>query len=196
MGRRTLLLLHGTGGDEPDLLPLGRAIDPHAALLGVRGKVSENGAARYFRRLGPGVFDETDLRARTRELAQFVRDAVDAYRLDAARVVAVGLSNGANMAVNLLLWEPGVLFGAVLLRPMLPVRPQELPDLAGVPVLIAAGVRDPFVSAAETEELRRVLEEAGARVDRRWTGSGHALEPADRAQARAFLAAAAASDPG
>lgn len=186
-GGRTLLLLHGTGGDEADLLGLGRAVDPQAALLGVRGQVSERGALRYFRRLAPGVFDEADIRERTRALAQFVRDAARVYGRDGAGIAAVGLSNGANMAVSLLLLEPGLLGGAVLLRPMLPLRLPP-PPLQGVPVLIAAGRRDPFVTAEQTAELARVLAKGGARVALRWTGPGHGVGPEDVEQARAFLA--------
>lgn len=183
----TLLLLHGTGGDESDLIPLGQAIAPGVTLLGVRGQVLEGGAPRYFRRLGPGVFDEDDLIRRTHELAGFVRAAGRTYALDMERIVAVGLSNGANIAASLLLLEPGLLAGAVLLRPMLPLRPAHAPELRGVPILIAAGVRDPLVTPSQTEELRTVLAAAGADVSVRLSGMGHGVGMQDVEEARAFL---------
>ncbi|EQD49333.1 phospholipase/carboxylesterase, partial [mine drainage metagenome] len=171
-----------------DLLPLGRAVDSRATLLGVRGKVVEGGAARYFRRLSPGVFDEADLTARAHELASFVRAATEEYQLDPARIVALGLSNGANIAAGLLLLEPGLLAGAVLLRPMLPLRPQRLPPLGSVPVLLAAGVRDPLVTPQQTEELREALAEAGAEVEVRFSGVGHGVGMQDVEESRRFLA--------
>lgn len=186
-GRTTLLLLHGTGGDESDLIPLGEAIAPGRTLLGVRGKVLEGGAARYFRRLAPGVLDEEDLIVRTHELAGFVRAAGGAYALDMERIVAVGLSNGANIAASLLLLEPGLLAGAILLRPMVPLRPAEVPDLGGVPVLIAAGAQDPLVTPQETEELRTMLAAAGADVTACLSGVGHSVGMGDVEQARSFL---------
>src|SRR3990170_299226 len=134
---RTLLLLHGTGGNENDLLSLGRALDPLAALLSPRGKVSENGMPRFFRRLAEGVFDEEDLILRTHELADFVKEASESYHFPARGVVAVGYSNGANIAGALLLLRPGVLRAAALLRSMVVLTPEPLPDLAGAPVLLA-----------------------------------------------------------
>jgi phospholipase/carboxylesterase len=143
----TLLLLHGTGGDEHDLVPLGRQLAPGAALLSPRGKVLEGGVARrFFRRLAVGQLDIPDLLERADELAQFVRAAPGAYGLDARRIVAVGLSNGANIAVSLLWRHPGLLRGAALLRPMLPYEPEPLPELQGTEVLVAAGAHDPYTS--------------------------------------------------
>ncbi len=138
---RTLLLLHGTGGTEMDMVPLGERLDPAAALLSPRGKSPENGMPRFFRRLAEGVFDEQDLIFRTHELAGFVEGAARTYNFDPRRVVAVGYSNGANIAGALLLLRPGILAGAALLRPMVPLVPAELPKLDGVPVLISAGMR-------------------------------------------------------
>jgi predicted esterase len=183
----SLLLLHGTGGDETDLLEVGRQLAPGAALLSPRGKVLENGMPRYFRRLAEGVFDLEDLRARTHELADFVEAAIQRYRLAPDRVVAVGFSNGANIAASLLLLRPEVLAGAVLVRPMVPLVPETLPHLRGKPVLVAAGRRDPIVSPAETERLRRLLVQAGAEVTLHWEPAGHGLTPADVEAARAWL---------
>jgi phospholipase/carboxylesterase len=177
----TLLLLHGTGGDERDLVPLGRQLAPEAALLSPRGKVLENGVApRFFRRLAVGRLDIPDLLARTDELAEFVARATEAYGLDPRRIVALGLSNGANIAVSLLVRRPGVLRGAALLRPMLPYEPGTEPDLAGTDVFVAAGGQDPFSPLEQTERLIDILRAAGARVsvhvDER---AGHGLTQSD-----------------
>src|SRR3954463_16668755 len=126
-----VLLLHGTGGNEHDLLPLGRAVAPGSALLSPRGKVLENGMPRFFRRLAEGVFDEQDLIRRTHELADFIEEAAAHYGFDATKVVAIGYSNGANIAGGTLLLRPGILSGAALLRPMVPLIPQALPELKG-----------------------------------------------------------------
>src|SRR5688572_25814359 len=158
----TLLLLHGTGGDENDLLPLGQALAPGAALLSPRGKVLENGMPRFFRRLAMGVFDEQDLRFRSHELAEFVRAASGQYGFDSRKVVAVGYSNGANIAASLLLLHPGVLRAAVLFSPMLPLQPDRLPNLADVEIFVASGRADPIVSPENTKRLLSLLNEAGA----------------------------------
>jgi phospholipase/carboxylesterase len=172
---RTLLLLHGTGGDESDMVPLGRRMDPVAALLSPRGKSPENGMPRFFRRLAEGVFDEEDLKFRTDELAAFVGDAAKHYPFDPKRVVAVGYSNGANMAGALLLLRPGTLAGAALLRPMVPIVPATMPNLAGVPVLIAAGNDDPIVPAENARRLEALLQGAGAEVEAHFENAGHRL---------------------
>lgn len=143
--QNTLLLLHGTGGDENDLLPLGRMLSESAALLSPRGKVQEHGMPRFFLRLAEGVFDEEDLKYRANELAGFVEEARKEYGLDANKVWAVGLSNGANIAASLLLLHPGFLAGAVLLRAMVPFEPEVRHDLAGTPIYLAAGRSDPIV---------------------------------------------------
>lgn len=183
----TLLLLHGTGGDETDLLDIGRQLAPAAALLSPRGKVLENGMPRYFRRLSDGVFDLEDLRARTHELADFVGIAAQRYRFAPDHVVAVGFSNEANLAASLLLLRPEVLAGAVLFRPMVPLVPEAMPQLWEKAVLVAAGRRDPIVSAEEPERLRRLLADAGAQVRLHWEPAGHGLTPADIAAASAWL---------
>jgi len=185
---RTLLLLHGTGGNEQDLLSLGRSLDPHAALLSPRGKVLENGMPRFFRRLAEGVFDVEDLIHRTHELADFLADAVAHYRFDAAKVIAVGYSNGANVAGSLLLLRPGVLSAAALLRPMVPLVPNPLPDLTGTAVFIAAGNHDPIVPAANTREFVALLRRAGADVTAHTENSGHGLTDETLALTRQWLA--------
>src|SRR5687768_739366 len=174
-----LLLLHGTGGDENDLLPLGEALLPGAARLSPRGKVLENGMPRFFRRLAEGVFDLDDLRKRTHELADFVEAAREAYGLGERRPVAVGFSNGANVAAAMLLLRPSVLGGALLIRPMVPLVPDTLPDLRGVGVQINAGQVDPLVPAPQSEALAKLLDEAGASVELRWIAGGHALSRED-----------------
>jgi phospholipase/carboxylesterase len=185
----TLLLLHGTGGDEHDLVPLGRQLAPGAALLSPRGKVLENGMPRYFRRLAVGRLDVPDLLARTDELAGFVAAAAAEYGLDAGRIVALGLSNGANIAGSLLLRRPEVLRGAVLLRPMLPYEPDQQPQLAGTDVLVDAGERDPYSSLDQTERLVQILRDGGATVTVHVEpGAGHGLTQNDLGQAARWLA--------
>lgn len=174
-GGTTLLLLHGTGGDENDLVPLGRALLPGAGLLGVRGNVSERGAARFFRRLAEGVFDLEDLARRTAELADFIESASRAYHLDRDRIIAVGFSNGANIAASLLLREANVLRRAILFSPMMPFEPERLPVLDGTAVFIAAGRSDPIVPTEQVMRLSDALEQAGARVTLHWQQGGHTI---------------------
>lgn len=171
----TVLVLHGTGGDESDLLPLGAAVAPGAALLSPRGKIRENGSPRFFKRVALGVFDQADLAARTDELVAFVQHAATVYRFDPAHIVAVGYSNGANIASSAFLRHPGIFARAVLFRPMVPFVPDPPPMLNGMPVYIAAGRVDPIVRREITEELLRVLNDAGANVTIRWEEAGHAL---------------------
>ncbi|MES3036080.1 MAG: alpha/beta hydrolase [Gemmatimonadota bacterium] len=185
---RTVLLLHGTGGNERDLLDLGAAVAPGARLLGVRGQVLEAGMPRFFRRLAEGVFDEADLMRRAADLAAFVPAAAESYGFDAKRVVALGYSNGANIAAAMLLLHPGVLSAAVLLRSMVPLEPAVLPTLPGTPVLIAEGRLDPIVPRANAERLAALLGEAGAAVTLHWEQASHGLTSADVATARAWLA--------
>jgi predicted esterase len=189
-GAPTLLLLHGTGGDESDLLPLGRMLHPGAALLSPRGRVLERGMPRFFRRLAMGVFDEQDLIARTHELADFVGAAAVQYGVDAGNVVAAGFSNGANIAAATLLLRPGALRGAVLLRPMVPLVPPTPPALAGTRVFAASGRFDPTVPAGEPERLAALLQGAGADVTLHWSDAGHELTHGDVTAARAWLGAA------
>lgn len=174
-GPQTLLLLHGTGGNEDDLLPLGRDLCPEAGLLSPRGRVLENGMPRFFRRLGPGVFDEEDLERRTGELAGLVSDAVDAYGLDPQRIVALGYSNGANIAASLLLRHPGRVRAAALLHAMVPFEPGAPAGLRGTDVLITAGREDPMVPGDQAERLAQILGKSGARVRLEWLPGGHEL---------------------
>jgi predicted esterase len=184
----TLLLLHGTGGDERDLVPLGRQLAPAAALLSPRGKVLENGMPRFFRRLAVGQLDVPDLLERTDELAAFAGAAAAAYELDPARIVALGFSNGANIAASLLLRRPEVLRGAALLRPMLPYEPDAQPDLDGTDVLVDAGEGDEYSSLDQTERLVQILRTAGARVAVHVEpGAGHGLTQNDLAQAARWV---------
>jgi predicted esterase len=181
-------LLHGTGGDEDDLLPVGRALIPHAGFLSPRGQVLEHGMPRFFRRLAEGVFDLDDLRRRTSDLADFVTRAARVYAFDPARVVAVGFSNGANIAASMLLLRPGVLAGAVLFRAMVPLVPDPLPTLPGTPVLVSNGASDPIVSREGTERLVALLERAGADVTLTWQDASHNLTQQDITGARDWIA--------
>ena len=184
----TLLMLHGTGGNEEDLVPLGLRLLPGAAILSPRGQVLENGMPRFFRRLAEGVFDTNDLVARTDELAGFVAKASETYGFDARKVVAVGYSNGANIAASTLLLHPHVLAGAVLLRPMVPFRLQGAPDLSRISILIEAGTEDAIIPRDLPAELASILELAGARVTLRWQeGGGHTLTERDIEAATEWL---------
>ncbi|HET6469768.1 MAG TPA: hypothetical protein VFG43_15445, partial [Geminicoccaceae bacterium] len=172
-----VLLLHGTGGDESDLVPLGRLIAPGSALLSPRGKVLEHGMPRFFRRLAEGVFDEEDLRRRTNELADFVAEARTAYGL--AAPIAIGFSNGANIAAALLLLRPEALAGAALLRAMVPLAAPPPVDLAGKPVLILSGTADTMIPAANAARLAALLTGAGASVQHQTLPAGHGLSDGD-----------------
>ncbi len=184
---RTLLLLHGTGGNEHDLIPLGRELDPNAALLSPRGKILENGMPRFFRRLAEGVFDVEDLKQRTNELADFVAAAVWQYRLAVDRVVAVGYSNGANIVTSMLLLRPEILRTAILFRTMVPLVPDNLPDLSSVRVWIGAGDQDPIIPASETQRLATLFRRGGADVTIRFAHATHGLTNAEVKMARLWL---------
>ncbi len=184
----TLLLLHGTGGNEEDLVPLGETLAPNAAFLSPRGKVSEYGAPRFFRRLAEGVFDHEDLLFRTHELAEFVQAASEEYGFDLSKVVAVGYSNGANVAASTILLHPGLLRAAVLFRAMVPFEPDVTPDLSEMPIFMAAGRMDRMIPPDNTRRLADILVEAGADVDLRWRDTGHPLTYEDVAEAKEWLA--------
>jgi len=171
----TLLLLHGTGGDEQDLLPLAERIDNEANILSVRGNVEENGMPRFFRRLAEGVFDEEDLIFRTKELQEFLDQAAKEHSFDRNNILAVGYSNGANIAASLLFHYQNTLRGAILHHPMVPRREIDLPDLSGNHILITAGTNDPICSADESKELYSLLEDANASVSIQWFNKGHQL---------------------
>lgn len=183
----TLLLLHGTGGNESDLLPLGRELAPNAALLSPRGRVLERGMPRFFRRLAEGVFDQEDLALRTDELVAFISAAAAEYRFDAAHVIAVGYSNGANIAASVLLKHPRALAGAVLFHPMVPFEPSPPPRLPGTPVFISAGAADAMVPPPLTERLAQLLRASGANVTIHWEQGGHELSRTEVDVAREWL---------
>jgi predicted esterase len=192
--KTTLLLLHGTGGDEQDLIPLGQQLLPGAALLSPRGRVLEHGMPRFFRRLAEGVFDLEDLKLQTEALAQFVNGASQKYGLVDNKLIAVGYSNGANIAASLLLTHPRLLSGALLFRPMVPFRPglepnMPSPDLKDIPVLLAAARQDQIVPARQTSELAEILTTAGAQVAIHWHPGGHELGSDDVAAAKEWLSA-------
>jgi phospholipase/carboxylesterase len=186
---RTLLLLHGTGGNETDLLGLARAIDENAALISPRGKVLEHGMPRFFRRLAEGVFDERDLIVRTHELADFVVAAAKQYQRDSSKIIAIGFSNGANIAAAIMLLRPEVLRAAVLIRAMLPLIPAERADLSGKGALILSGTADPIVPRDNAERLAKLLRAAGADVKQTWVEASHGLTMEDVETARDWLAA-------
>lgn len=188
---RTLLLLHGTGGDENDLIPLGDLLDREANLLSPRGQVMENGMPRFFRRLAEGVFDIPDLKARTESLGGFIAAASAQYGFPTDGVTAVGFSNGANIAASLLLMRPGLVKEAVLLRAMVPLEVTPLPSLKGTRVFLAAGEYDPIIPPSNTERLAKMLQDAGADVTLRWSPVGHQLTRDDVDAARAWLPARA-----
>ena len=187
---RTILLLHGTGGNESDLLDLGAAVAPGTRLLGVRGQVLEGGNPRFFRRLAEGVFDEADIIRRAADLAAFVPAAAATYGFDRSSVTALGFSNGANIAAAILLLHPGVLSGAMMLRSMVPLVPAKPPALQGTRVLMAQGLSDPMSSRENAEQLAAMLRVAGAAVSVDWQPTGHGLTPADVTLARTWFAAA------
>ncbi|MBY6037814.1 alpha/beta hydrolase [Fictibacillus nanhaiensis] len=174
-----LLLLHGTGGNEEDLLTLAEMISPDSSVLSVRGNVLENGMPRFFRRLSEGVFDEEDLILRTKELYDFMDESAEKYAFDRQNIVAVGYSNGANIAGSLLFHYENSLKGAILHHPMVPRRGIELPTITQLPVFIGAGKNDPICSPEETEELAKILTEAGASVHIKWDHMGHQLSRAE-----------------
>ena len=183
----TLLLLHGTGGSEDELLPLGRMLLPGAAMLSPRGKVLENGMPRFFRRIREGVFDLEDLRFRTQELADFVAAAAREYEFDATRVIAIGYSNGANIAASLMFLRQETLAAAALFHAMVPLVPDTPPDLTGKRVFLSAGNQDPIVPAAQAERLKAMLTEYGASITMHWQPGGHELSRDEITAARQWF---------
>jgi phospholipase/carboxylesterase len=184
----TLLMLHGTGGNEEDLVGLGETLAPGAAMLSPRGKVSEYGAPRFFRRVAEGVFDHEDLLFRTHELAEFVEAASVEYGFERSKLVAVGYSNGANVAASTILLHPGLLRAAVLFRAMVPFEPDLTPDLSGMPIFLAAGRMDRMIPPDNAQRLADILLEAGADVDLRWRNVGHPLTYEEVSEAKQWLA--------
>ncbi len=181
-----LLLLHGQGGSEEDLLPLGERLAPGAALLSPRGDTQFQGMTRFFGRMPNGDWDVPDFRRRTLRLADFVERAQKTYRL--GKLFAVGFSNGSNIGWSLLLARPNLIRGAILLRPMLPFDPRPLPKLPGVPILILAGARDEVVPSGQPAPLIAALQETGAEVTHATLPTGHRLIEQDFAIAQDWLA--------
>jgi len=181
------LLLHGTGGNEDDLLPLASMLLPGASVLSLRGNVLEGPMPRFFRRLAEGVFDEADLALRTSQLAAFLRAAASAYHFDLANLTAIGFSNGANIAANVLLHHPGLIRRAVLFRAMLPSEASPSRAADGTRVYLGAGRRDPIVPAASVERLAALLRESGADVTLDWRNAGHGLTGEDVESAKRWL---------
>ncbi len=183
----TLLLLHGTGGNEEDLLPLGRELLPGAALLSPRGRVLENGMPRFFRRFEEGVFDVDDLKFRTHELNDFIRAAAQHYGVTKNKMVAVGYSNGANIAASLLLLHPHALAGAVLFRAMVPFAPDFEPNLGHASVLLSGGSHDPIVPPENTDRLATMLTSFGADIEVHWHRGGHEVGQDDLGAGKKWL---------
>ena len=186
-----LLLLHGTGGDENDLVPLGRTIAPNASLVSPRGKVLEDGMPRFFRRFADGTFDEADVRSRAHELADFIAAAVTRYALSPP--IALGYSNGANVAAAVLLLRPEMLAGAILLRATVPLAHAPSVDSTGKSILIVSGIDDPIIPPANAARLAVLLQRNGAAVEHHTLPSGHALSQADIVLAKRWLAARGAA---
>jgi len=181
----TFLLLHGTGGNEEDLIPVAREISSEAAILSPRGKILEDGiAARFFRRLAEGVFDLEDLRFRTNELANFVNNASKTYGFDLQHVIALGYSNGANIASSMLLLRPEVLSAAILFRAMVPFVPNTLPDLSNKYIFMSSGLYDPIIPKQDAERLFSLFKNGGAKVSISWQNSGHELVMEDVKKAK------------
>jgi phospholipase/carboxylesterase len=183
-----LVVLHGTGGDENDLIGIGQAIAPGAAILSPRGNVLENGAPRFFKRLAEGVFDPKEVRSRGEEVARFIRAAISKYALNPARIFALGYSNGANVASTVMFVEPGLLQGAILFRPMLVFEPDERPNLSGAGVFVSAGRMDPIVPVKSVERLVELFEASRAEVTLKWQLAGHNLLPSEVREAADWLA--------
>jgi phospholipase/carboxylesterase len=183
----TLLVLHGTGGNENDLIGIGQAIAPGAAILSPRGNVLENGAPRFFKRVAEGVFDPKEVRSRGEELARFIRAAAVTYRLDPSRIFALGYSNGANIASTVMLIEPGIIQASILLRPMVVYDPPEKSDLSGSSVLLSAGRMDPIVPTASVEQLAELFRSANADVTLKWQLAAHNLVPSEVREAAEWL---------
>lgn len=183
----TLVLFHGTGGNEEDLIFLGNEIEPNATILSPRGKVLENNMPRFFRRLAEGVFDIEDLKFRTHDLADFIQKCSLHYKFDLNQTIAVGFSNGANIAASMLLLRPDLLQGAILFRAMVPLIPNPLPNLSNKKILLAAGLSDPIVSRTETDNLFRLFQKTNANITLKWQQSSHNLIQEDVLVARKWI---------
>ena len=182
-----LLLLHGTGGNEDDLLPVGKMLCQDCTLLSPRGMVIENGMPRFFRRLAEGIFDTEDLKYRTHELADFIDKASHSYGFEMNKIIAVGFSNGANIAASMFLLRPEVLSGAILFRAMVPFEPESLPDLSSKHILLSEGLHDPIVSKHEAERLFEILKKSRSKITLKWQKLGHNLTEDDITMAKEWL---------
>src|SRR5688500_18319917 len=183
----TLVLLHGTGGNEEDLIFLGKKIEPNASILSPRGKVLENNMPRFFRRLSEGVFDIEDLHIRSHELADFIQKCSFHYKFNLEKTIAIGFSNGANIAVSMLFLRPEVLHGAILFRAMVPFIPESLPNLLNKKILLSAGLLDPIVSRTETENLYSLFQKTNAITTLKWQPSSHNLSQKDILVAKSWI---------
>lgn len=183
----TVLALHGTGANEHDLVPLAQQLAPGAAILSPRGQVSENGMPRFFKRLAEGVFDKEDLITRTHELADFVKAASEHYSFDTHKLVALGFSNGANIGSALMFLRPETLAHAALLRPMVPLELEHLPDLSGKKIFLASGQHDPLVPLDNAARLEQMYQNAGAEVTHEWSPAGHGLIQPDLQAAKGWF---------
>jgi phospholipase/carboxylesterase len=185
-----LLLLHGTGGNEKDLLRLGHALSPGSAILSPRGDVSEGGALRFFPRLAEGVFDPVEVAKRTHALADWLEAATERHAIDPARLLAVGFSNGANIAATLLQLRPDALGAAILIRPMVVLdQAAAAGSLAGKAVLLLNGNVDPIVPLDHPPRLAALLRAGGADVTQQFLTASHGFTPGDLAAAQGWLAA-------
>ena len=183
----TLVLFHGTGGDEDSMVQIGSTVSQESGLLSPRGKILENGMPRFFRRLSEGVFDHEDMKDRTIELVKFINSASKEYGYDLRKLSALGYSNGANIAASIILTFPGVFKNAVLFHPMIPFKPDNLPDLSGTRILITAGTNDPVVNPEESEGLKELFQDSGAIMEILWSDKGHSLTQEELERARIFL---------
>jgi phospholipase/carboxylesterase len=184
----TLVLLHGTGGNEEDLIFLGKEIEPNASILSPRGKVLENGMPRFFRRLSEGIFDIEDLKFRTHELADFIQKCSLHYKFDLNQTIAVGFSNGANIAASMLFLRPALLQGAILFRAMVPFLPDDpFPNLSSKKILLSAGLNDPIATRTEIENLYNLFQKTNANIILKWQHSSHNLIQDDLVIAQKWL---------
>jgi phospholipase/carboxylesterase len=185
--KRVIILFHGTGGNEHDLIPIARKLAPGAGIFGVRGNISEQGMPRFFRRLSEGVFDEVDIHNRSAELQQFIREAGEVYEFDTDQLISVGYSNGANIATAINFLHPGLLKKNVLLRPMTPLVPETTPDLSGTSVFMSFGAIDPLMPKGESDKLAKLYKDFGAEVSVNIEPTGHQLSHADLDKAAGWI---------
>lgn len=182
----TLVLLHGTGGSEQDLIPLARELSPEANILTLRGDVVENGMSRFFRRHAEGVLDLEDLKKQTDRFLDFLEEAATKYEVDRNRMIPLGYSNGANL-IGSALYRQNAFKASLLFHPMVPDRSLSVPDLTGANVFISAGERDPICPKTETEELTFTLRQAGAEVELFYHSGGHELRMEEVTAARTWI---------